>query len=84
MDFKFRIECRIDDIEPKLFSQLKYNGLVGVFTGIENGEQDVLNLLKKGITPLQILKAIKILHNNKISYTYGYMTISPITNLDNI
>ena len=84
LGFKFRIECRIDDIEPKLFSQLKYNGLVGVFTGIENGEQDVLNLLKKGITPLQILKAIKILHNNKISYTYGYMTISPITNLDNI
>ena len=82
LGFKFRVECRIDDIEAELFSELKSNGLVGIFTGIENGSQSVLNLLKKGITPQQILNAIKILMRNKISYVYGYMIVSPITNLD--
>ncbi|MDR1473884.1 MAG: radical SAM protein [Lactobacillales bacterium] len=82
LGFKFRMECRIDDIEAELFSKLRHNGLVGIFTGIENGSQKVLNLLKKGTTPQEILNAIEILQKNTISYSYGYMTISPITNLD--
>jgi radical SAM superfamily enzyme YgiQ (UPF0313 family) len=79
---KFRIECRINDIKEGLFQNLKENGLAGVFTGIENGDQHILDKLCKNTSSKQILEAVNLLKKLRVSYSFGFMMVTPYTNKD--
>ena len=78
--FHFRIECRPNDINRDLFALLHRNGLCGVFIGVENGGGAILKMLRKGITSTQSLQAVTILQELRISYSFGFMMITPYTN----
>lgn len=77
--FGFRIECRVDDVEYNIFKKLKEDGLAGVFLGIENGQQHILNSLSKNIKSEDIMLSINILRILRISYSFGFMMITPQT-----
>jgi len=80
----YRIECRVNDVCEEMFIELKENGLVGVYLGIENSDQNVLYKLNKGISAKETIKAVSILKNLRISYSYGFIMITPFSSHDSI
>lgn len=78
-NFHYRIECRENDINEELFSQLKKLGLCGTFIGVENVNNEILKILNKGISSNDSLMKIKLLQKLRIPSSLGFIMITPTT-----
>ena len=83
-DIKFGIEARVNDIKSASIKALKKSGLESVFLGIESASPDVLKRMKKGITPKQSERAIKILRDNDIFVAVGFIMFEPDSTLEDL
>ncbi len=58
-DLTWNCNGRVNNVDLKMLKKMKKAGCVGVTYGVESGDQQILNNLKKGITPDQVRNAIK-------------------------
>ena len=59
--FRFQFSCtaRANSVNPELLSLLKQAGCQLIFYGLENGNDEILKFMNKGITVEQTIRAIK-------------------------
>jgi radical SAM superfamily enzyme YgiQ (UPF0313 family) len=78
------INSRVDTIDEDILPVLKKAGVGTIMYGIESGNQEILDNLKKRITIEQIKKAVNLTKKNKIN-VYGYFMIgSPLESLSTL
>jgi anaerobic magnesium-protoporphyrin IX monomethyl ester cyclase len=75
----WKICCRTDEIDEELFLLMKKNGLFMVFIGIEDGTDDGLMMMNKGVTAAQNSSGIEILQKLGIGIDFGFMLFHPST-----
>ncbi|MCX6329403.1 MAG: cobalamin-dependent protein [Bacteroidia bacterium] len=75
----WKINCRSDEIDEKIFNMMKLHGLYLVFLGIDDGTDAGLKWLNKHITVAKNLEGINILKKLGIGLDYGFMLFQPIT-----
>jgi radical SAM superfamily enzyme YgiQ (UPF0313 family) len=78
---KWSIECRVNEIEHDLFSNMKAVGLSHVFIGIESGNPSDLKLFGKGASLEQAQRAIQILRSLDLSFRIGFIMFHPLSTL---
>lgn len=74
LNLRFKCEARVDSVDAEVLYWLKRAGASVVAYGIETVTQNGLNFLKKGITPLQIARALELTRNAGIE-TLGYFIV---------
>ena len=65
---------RVDRVDLELLKKMKQAGCWGVYFGIESGNQEILNRIKKGITLEQVRNAVKWAKEAKLEVA-GYFMI---------
>jgi anaerobic magnesium-protoporphyrin IX monomethyl ester cyclase len=75
----WRIICRPDEVDEKIFSMMKEHGLFKVFLGIEEGTDIGLKRLNKHMTVSECMQGINILKKLGIGFDYGFMLFQPMT-----
>lgn len=80
----FNFDCRVDDIDKKLFFSLKQAGLIGIFLGVESNSEDTLKLYCKNTTREKNLEAITLLRELRIDCWMGNIMFHPLTKLEDI
>lgn len=75
----WKINCRADVVETELFEILRDAGLYMVYMGLESGSEDGLDVLNKGLSVGQNLKAVKTLKDIGLMFQYGFMLFDPST-----
>jgi radical SAM superfamily enzyme YgiQ (UPF0313 family) len=84
MKINFGIECRVNDVEEKLFGLLVKAGLRDVFLGVESGSQNSLDRFRKNTTVEQNKNAINILRQFDIEPNYGLIIFDPDSTLEQV
>ncbi|MHC4182369.1 MAG: B12-binding domain-containing radical SAM protein [Planctomycetota bacterium] len=84
MKINFGIECRVNDVEEKLFGLLVKAGLRDVFLGVESGSQNSLDRFRKNTTVEQNKNAINILRQFDIEPNYGFIIFDPDSTLEEV
>jgi len=76
---KFRWICsaRVDTITRKMIKKMAEAGCTLIRYGIESGNQDLLDCIKKGITIQQVKEAIKITKESRIRALGSFMLALP-------
>jgi anaerobic magnesium-protoporphyrin IX monomethyl ester cyclase len=59
MKIEWDCETRVDMVTKELLRSMKEAGCVAVWFGVESGSQQVLDAMRKGISPAQTIKAFK-------------------------
>ncbi len=57
---KWDCETRVDMVSKELLVNMKQAGCFAVWFGVESGAQSVLDAMRKGISPVQTIKAFKM------------------------
>ncbi len=60
LDFKWSCYSRVQNINEELVQQMKKAGCFMVLLGIESGNQEIIDSIKKNITLEQVTKAVKL------------------------
>ncbi len=85
LDIEFYIECRPNDITEEVAERLAAAGCKLVFLGIESGSDLVLKELGRGeITRDTNYHALRILNDNHIKATIGFIMFTPETILQDL
>ena len=63
LDVKWMCNARVNTVDPEILNLMKRAGCVRIDLGVESGDQEVLNAIKKGITLEQIKYAHTIAQN---------------------
>lgn len=66
LDIQWACNVRVDTLNEELVNLMKKAGCVRFFMGIESGNQETLNFVKKKITVQQIRKAVELAHKYSI------------------
>lgn len=80
----WKISCRANEIDEKLFFMLMEHGLGMVYLGIESGRAEGLESMNKRITPEDNITAAKNLKKLHLPYEFGFMIFEPYTTFDSI
>ena len=70
---KWGAQSRADTIDEELAKAMHEAGCMVLFIGFESGSSKILNLLRKGITPEDSIRAAKVCRKNKILIFANYM-----------
>lgn len=74
---KWKISCRVDDLDRALLGEMTRRGLVMVYLGVESGNPDGLRLMNKRVTVGQNRAAIALLNDLDIEMAMGFMLLDP-------
>lgn len=77
LNIRFRLSTRVNDVDGKVFKQLKEAGLFAVSIGVESSVQRKLDDYKKRATIKQNLQAMKILDKLGIYAQMGFILFDP-------
>ncbi len=80
----WKISCRSDEVEPKIFTALRDAGLYLVYLGIESGNSEGLRTLNKHISVEQNLQAIATLKGMGMHYDFGFMLFDPSSTIEHV
>jgi anaerobic magnesium-protoporphyrin IX monomethyl ester cyclase len=80
----FSIECRINELDERLFQTLRAAGLRRVLIGIEAANAADLALFAKKTTNAQAGNAISFLRRLDIDFSLGFIMFQPLSSLDAI
>jgi anaerobic magnesium-protoporphyrin IX monomethyl ester cyclase len=80
----WKISCRSDEVEPELFARLRDAGLYVVYLGIESGNETGLRALNKQLRLDDSLRAVRILTDLGLCFTYGFMLFDPSSTFDSL
>lgn len=74
IDIRWQCLARVDNATPQMFKQMKESGCYNIHFGIESGNQDVVDRVKKGIKLDQVRNAVKCAKEANIE-TKGYFML---------
>ncbi|MEI8032316.1 MAG: radical SAM protein [Chlorobiaceae bacterium] len=74
---KWKISCRVDDIQPALLSEMKEHGLFAIYLGVESGNAAGLQTLNKQTTVQKNLDAIAAVKALNLALSIGFMLFDP-------
>jgi len=80
----WKISCRSDEVEPELFARMRDAGLYVVYLGIESGTEVGLQTLNKRLTVEDNLRAVTVLGELGLAFTYGFMLFDPSSTFDSV
>lgn len=80
----WKISCRSDEVEPKIFAAMRDAGLMFTYLGIESGHEAGLRVLNKHLTVAQNVQAVKTLKSLGISFDFGFMLFDPSSTIDRV
>lgn len=80
----WKINCRADVVETELFEILRDAGLYLVYMGLESGSEEGLDVLNKGLSVEQNLKAVETLRSIGLMFQYGFMLFDPSTTFNSV
>ncbi len=80
----WKISCRSDEVEPEIFARMRDAGLYVVYLGIESGNEAGLQILNKRLTVGDSLRAITILRELGLAFTYGFMLFDPSSTFESV
>jgi len=81
---KFRLSCRVNDVEYDIFKELKERGLFSVSLGVESIISRQLKEWKKGVTPEQNILTLEICRKLGIIVQMGYIMLDRNTTLEEL
>lgn len=81
---RFGIEGRVNDIHPETIADLIDAGLEDMLIGLESGNDESLKRLNKMTTAAQNERALKILRDNGIEPSIGFIMFEPDASLADI
>jgi radical SAM superfamily enzyme YgiQ (UPF0313 family) len=71
-------------VEPELFTRMRDAGLYVVYLGIESGTEAGLQTLNKRLTVEDSLRAVTILRDLGLAFTYGFMLFDPSSTFESV
>lgn len=74
LKLRFKCEARVDAVDSEMLYWLKRAGASVIAYGIETVTENGLNFLRKGVTPLQIARALELTKNAGIE-SLGYFIV---------
>jgi radical SAM superfamily enzyme YgiQ (UPF0313 family) len=80
----WKMNCRADVVEPKLFTELRRAGCYLVYMGLESGSEEGLETLHKQITVKQNLHAVEVLKSIGMMFEFGFMLFDPSSTFQSI
>jgi len=75
----WKINCRPDEVNEKIFTLMKSNGLFLVYIGIEEGTDKGLKRMNKCTTVSKNLEGIRILKKLRLGFDFGFLLFQPST-----
>lgn len=80
----WKISCRADEVEPELFGRMREAGLYMVYLGLESGNRQGLQTLRKGLTVEDNLRAVEVLKQLGLFWCYGFMLFDPSSTFESV
>lgn len=80
----WKINCRANAVDRELFIRMREAGLYLVYMGLESGSEEGLEVLNKGITVEQNLRAVALLKSIGLMFEYGFMLFDPSSTFESI
>jgi radical SAM superfamily enzyme YgiQ (UPF0313 family) len=81
---KWKISCRVDDVDKDLFVRYRDHGLIAVYLGVESGNPTGLKTLNKYVTVEQNLEAIETLKEIGLAFNMGFMLFDPDSTIETV
>lgn len=81
---RWKISCRVDDLEPEIFTEMSDHGLMAVYLGVESGNEVGLDTLNKKVSVAQNLAAIDLLKHHRVAMSIGFMLFDPSSTLETV
>jgi radical SAM superfamily enzyme YgiQ (UPF0313 family) len=83
-NIRWKISCRVDDLDPETIFRMKDNGLIAVYLGVESGSNFGLKTLNKGVSVKQNLEAINLVKDHNIALSIGFMLFDPYSYMESL
>jgi hypothetical protein len=83
-DIALVIKCRPNDVDPELFVLLKSIGLIRAYVGIETNSDEGIVSLNRRITSEDNRRALAVLHDLDVYYSYNVLIFDPEATLTGI
>jgi radical SAM superfamily enzyme YgiQ (UPF0313 family) len=74
---RWKISCRVDDLDAEILEAMIDHGLMGVYLGVESGSETGLRTLGKHVTVAQNLTAIELVKTHQLALAIGFMLFDP-------
>jgi anaerobic magnesium-protoporphyrin IX monomethyl ester cyclase len=74
---RWKISCRVDDLEPQILEKMLKHGLMAVYLGVESGNELGLHTLNKRVSVAQNIAAINLLKQHNVTLAVGFMLFDP-------
>jgi hypothetical protein len=81
---KWKISCRVDDLDSDILDGMLEHGLIGVYLGVESGNQRGLRTLNKLVSVEQNLNAIDLLKRYDVAMAIGFMLFDPSSTITTV
>jgi anaerobic magnesium-protoporphyrin IX monomethyl ester cyclase len=81
---RWKISCRVDDLEPETLKAMLDHGLMAVYLGVESGSELGLRTLNKRVSAAQNLAAIDLLKRYDVAMSIGFMLFDPSSTMSTI
>ncbi|MGE5533650.1 MAG: B12-binding domain-containing radical SAM protein [Bacillota bacterium] len=81
---RWKISCRVDDVEKEIFARLRDYGLMMVYLGVESGNPAGLKTLNKHVTVEQNEQAVNVLKSIDLAFDMGFMLFDPDSTVSTI
>jgi radical SAM superfamily enzyme YgiQ (UPF0313 family) len=83
-DIALVIKCRPNDVNPELFRLLKRMGMIRAYVGIETNSDEGIVSLNRRITSEDNRRALSVLRELDIYYSYNVLIFDPEATLDGV
>lgn len=81
---RWKISCRVDDLDPQTLESMIAQGLMAVYLGVESGSDTGLKALNKRVTVAQNLAAIELFKSHDLALAIGFMLFDPSSTIQTI
>jgi radical SAM superfamily enzyme YgiQ (UPF0313 family) len=81
---RWKISCRVDDLEASMLEMMIDRGLAAVYLGVESGNEAGLRELNKRTGVAENLKAIELLKQYRVAMAIGFMLFDPSSTIASV
>lgn len=81
---RWKISCRVDDLDQEILEMMIDHGLFAVYLGVESGNDTGLRALNKLVSVVQNHKAIDLLKYNNVALAMGFMLLDPSSTVESV
>jgi len=81
---RWKMSCRVDDLDDQLLEAMQHHGLAAVYLGVESGNSAGLRVLNKRTSVAQNRAAVELLKQHGLAVGMGFMLLDPSSTMDTI